>query len=41
MIFLLISRVVGFVFMPNTAGRSLEKIEAERSGRRVPEQAPA
>ena len=33
MIFLLISGVVGFVFMPNTAGRSLEEIEAERSGR--------
>ena len=41
MIFLLISGVVGFLFMPNTAGRSLEEIEAERSGRRVPEQAPA
>jgi MFS transporter, SP family, inositol transporter len=41
MIFLLISGVVGFVFMPNTAGKSLEEIEAERSGRRVPEQAPA
>jgi hypothetical protein len=27
--------------MPNTAGKSLEEIEAERSGRRVPEQAPA
>src|ERR687894_1554569 len=33
MIFLLISGVVGFVFMPNTAGRSLAEIEAERSGR--------
>jgi inositol transporter-like SP family MFS transporter len=33
MIFLLISGVVGFLFMPNTAGRSLEEIEAERSGR--------
>jgi MFS transporter, SP family, inositol transporter len=33
MIFLLISGVVGFLFMPNTAGRSLEDIEAERSGR--------
>jgi MFS transporter, SP family, inositol transporter len=32
MIFLLISGVVGFVFMPNTAGKSLEEIEAERSG---------
>jgi inositol transporter-like SP family MFS transporter len=33
MIFLLISGVVGYLFMPNTAGRSLEEIEAERSGR--------
>ena len=41
MIFLLISGVVGYFFMPNTAGRSLEEIEAERSGRRIPEQAPA
>jgi len=32
MIFLLISGVVGFLFMPNTAGKSLEEIEAERSG---------
>src|ERR671912_326863 len=32
MIFLLISGVVGFFFMPNTAGKSLEEIEAERSG---------
>ncbi len=40
-IFLTISGVVGFLFMPNTAGKSLEEIEAERSGRRVPEQAPA
>src|ERR671911_51759 len=31
-IFLAISGVVGFVFMPNTAGKSLEEIEAERSG---------
>lgn len=29
-IFLAISGVVGFVFMPNTAGKSLEEIEAER-----------
>ncbi len=29
-IFLAISGVVGFVFMPNTAGKSLEQIEAER-----------
>jgi hypothetical protein len=33
MIFLLISGVVGYLFMPNTAGRSLEEIEAVRSGR--------
>jgi inositol transporter-like SP family MFS transporter len=32
MIFLLISGVVGFVFMPNTAGKSLEEIESERCG---------
>ena len=32
MIFLTISGVVGFFFMPNTAGKSLEEIEAERSG---------
>jgi inositol transporter-like SP family MFS transporter len=41
MIFLLISGVVGFVFMPNTAGKSLEEIEAERSGRPASEQVPA
>jgi inositol transporter-like SP family MFS transporter len=39
MIFLLISGVVGFLFMPNTAGRSLEEIEAERSGRPIPSKA--
>jgi MFS transporter, SP family, inositol transporter len=33
--FLLISGVVGLLFMPNTAGKSLEQIEAERSGARV------
>ena len=32
-IFLSISGVVGFLFMPNTAGRSLEEIEAEHYGR--------
>lgn len=31
-IFLLISGVVGFLFMPNTAGKRLEDIEQERSG---------
>ena len=41
MIFLLISGVVGFLFMPNTAGRSLEEIEAERSGRPEPARVPA
>ena len=41
MIFLLISGVIGFVFMPNTAGRSLEEIEAERSGRPAREHATA
>ena len=30
MIFLAISGVVGFLFLPNTAGKSLEEIEAER-----------
>jgi hypothetical protein len=33
--------VVGFVFMPNTAGKPLEEIEAERSGRPMPEQVTA
>jgi inositol transporter-like SP family MFS transporter len=33
-IFLTISGVVGFLFMPNTAGKSLEEIEAESSGAR-------
>ena len=36
MIFLLISGVVGFLFMPNTTGKSLEEIEAERSGSPAP-----
>jgi MFS transporter, SP family, inositol transporter len=40
MIFLLISGVVGFLFMPNTAGKSLEEIEEERSGRPVREHVP-
>ena len=31
-IFLTISGVVGFLFMPNTAGRSLEELEAENYG---------
>ena len=31
-IFLIISGVVGFLFMPNTAGKSLEEIEAENYG---------
>ena len=31
-IFLSISGVVGFLFMPNTAGRSLEELEAENYG---------
>jgi inositol transporter-like SP family MFS transporter len=38
-IFLAISGVVGFFFMPNTAGKSLEEIEAERSGRPARERA--
>ena len=37
----LISGVVGFVFMPNTAGKSLEEIEAERSGHPAREQVTA
>ena len=41
MIFLLISGVVGFVFMPSTAGKSLAEIEEERSARRVREHATA
>jgi multidrug efflux pump subunit AcrB len=41
MIFLLISGVVGFFFMPNTAGKSLEEIEAERSGAPVREHVTA
>jgi inositol transporter-like SP family MFS transporter len=41
MIFLIISGVVGFFFMPNTAGKSLEEIEAERSGHPAPEQVTA
>jgi inositol transporter-like SP family MFS transporter len=38
-IFLAISGAVGFFFMPNTAGKSLEEIEAERSSRPAREQA--
>src|SRR5918997_1782227 len=41
MIFLIISGVVGFLFMPNTAGRSLEEIEEERSGNPTHGQVPA
>ncbi|TDD42177.1 MFS transporter [Nonomuraea terrae] len=37
-VFVAISGVVGFFFMPDTAGRPLEEIEAERSG--VPPQQP-
>jgi hypothetical protein len=33
--------VVGFVFMPSTAGKSLAEIEEERSARRVREHATA
>lgn len=40
LIFLLISGVVGFLFMPNTAGKSLEEIEVERGGRPAPAKAP-
>ncbi len=40
-IFLSISGIVGLLFMPNTAGKSLEEIEAERTGGRatIPEAA--
>ncbi len=38
-VFLAISGVVGFIWLPNTAGKSLEDIEAERSGRPATEQA--
>jgi MFS transporter, SP family, inositol transporter len=41
MIFLLISGVVGFLFMPSTAGKSLAEIEEERSGRPAHEQVTA
>ena len=41
MIFLTISGVVGFFFMPKTAGKSLEEIEAERSGHSASERVPA
>ena len=34
--FLLISGVIGFFFMPHTAGRSLEDIEEERAPDPVP-----
>ncbi|MDQ4129351.1 MAG: MFS transporter [Actinomycetota bacterium] len=40
-IFLTISGVVGFVFMPNTAGKTLEEIEEERSDPRVGDRVPA
>ncbi|PZG13292.1 hypothetical protein C1J01_30480 [Nonomuraea aridisoli] len=38
-VFVAISGVVGFFFMPDTAGRPLEEIEAERSGV-PPQQSP-
>jgi len=41
MIFLIISGVVGFFFIPNTAGKSLEQIEDERGGRPARERVPA
>lgn len=36
-IFLTVSGVVGFVFLPNTAGKSLEEIEDERGRRPAPQ----
>jgi inositol transporter-like SP family MFS transporter len=41
MIFLFISGVVGYLFMPSTTGKSLEEIEAERSGDPTRERVPA
>ena len=41
MIFLAISGVVGFVFMPNTAGKTLEEIESERASGQPRERVPA
>ena len=40
-IFLVISGAVGFLFLPNTAGKSLEEIEVERSGTPAREQVTA
>jgi len=40
-IFLTISGVVGFLFLPDTAGKSLENIEAERAGRPATDQVTA
>ena len=31
-LFLVVSGVVGYAFMPDTSGKSLEQIEAERGG---------
>ncbi|HEX5851262.1 MAG TPA: MFS transporter [Rubrobacter sp.] len=41
MIFLFISGVVGYLFMPSTTGKSLEEIESERSGDPTRERVPA
>jgi inositol transporter-like SP family MFS transporter len=40
-IFLTISGIVGFLFMPNTAGKSLEEIEDERNPRSARDQVTA
>jgi inositol transporter-like SP family MFS transporter len=32
-LFLVISGTVGYIFMPDTSGKSLEQIESERAGR--------
>ena len=40
-VFLAISGIVGFLWLPDTAGKSLEDIEAERSGRPAADQVTA
>lgn len=40
-IFLAVSGAVGFLFLPNTAGKTLEEIESERAGDQPGERVPA
>jgi inositol transporter-like SP family MFS transporter len=40
-IFLAVSGAVGFLFLPNTAGKTLEEIESERAGDQPRERVPA